>query len=76
MTLSFASAWELWKHKGHNPAEKLCFFEGGLGYQVGLLDYMTLTDYIFPDDRTHMSREAAFAAVGRALDAGAGDDSE
>lgn len=69
--LSFDATWELWAYKGHSPAEKLRLFESDEGYRVGLLDYMDFDSYVFPDSRTHASREAAFAAVGRALDKGA-----
>lgn len=68
MEQEFDEAWHLWQHKSHNPAEKLNVVQTGELYQVGILDYITLDSYVFPSAEKHETLEAAFAAVGRALD--------
>ncbi len=68
----FDEMWSLWRYKGHNPAQKLSVFETKNGdvtyYSVGILDYMTLENRIFPNKEIYKNLEQAFAAVGRALD--------
>lgn len=68
----FISAWQVWELKGHNPMEKLKLYEAttkdGTLFTVGLLDYVTLEDYLHPSDEDYPSAEQAFAAVGRAID--------
>lgn len=68
----FDGMWSLWRFKGHNPAEKLSVFETKDGvetyYSVGILDYISLENRIFPSKKVYRSYTQAFAAVGRALD--------
>ena len=68
----FDGMWSLWRLKGHNPAEKLSVFETKDGvetyYSVGILDYISLENRIFPSKKVYRSYTQAFAAVGRALD--------
>ena len=68
----FDGMWSLWRFKGHNPAEKLSIFEtkdgGETYYSVGILDYISLENRIFPSKKVYRSYTQAFAAVGRALD--------
>ena len=68
----FDGMWSLWRFKGHNPAEKLSVFEtkdgGETYYSVGILDYISLENRIFPSKKVYRSYTQAFAAVGRALD--------
>lgn len=68
----FDGMWSLWRFKGHNPAEKLSVFEtkdgGETYYSVGILDYISLENRIFPSKKVYKSYTQAFAAVGRALD--------
>ena len=68
----FDGMWSLWRLKGHNPAEKLSVFEtkdgGKTYYSVGILDYISLENRIFPSKKVYRSYTQAFAAVGRALD--------
>ncbi|WP_432340212.1 hypothetical protein [Yersinia enterocolitica] len=68
----FDEMWSLWRYKGHNPAEKLSVFETSNGdetyYSVGILDYISLENRIFPSEKVYKSYTQAFAAVGRALD--------
>lgn len=70
--VDFADMWNLWLWKGHDPAQKLSFFEVKRGeeitFSVGILDYMTLENIIFPSEKSYKNNEQAFAAVGRALD--------
>ena len=70
--VDFAGMWNLWLWKGHSPAQKLGFFEVKRGeeitFSVGILDYMTLENVIFPNEKSYKNKEQAFAAVGRALD--------
>lgn len=70
--VDFADMWGLWLSKGHNPAQKLSFFEVKRGeeitFSVGILDYITLENIIFPSEKSYKNNEQAFAAVGRALD--------
>ena len=68
----FDGMWSLWRFKGHNPAEELSVFEtkdgGETYYSVGILDYISLENRIFPSKKVYKSYTQAFAAVGRALD--------
>ena len=68
----FDGMWSLWRFKGHNPAGKLSVFEtkdgGETYYSVGILDYISLENRIFPSKKVYRSYTQAFAAVGRALD--------
>ena len=68
----FDAMWSLWRHKGHNPAEKLSVFESRNGdethYSVGILDYISLENRIFPNEKVYKNYAQAFAAVGRALE--------
>ena len=68
----FLQNWGVWQSKGHQPIQKLKIYEskskGQTLYSIGLLDYMTLEDVIFPSESLFTSYEAAFAAIGRALD--------
>lgn len=68
----FNSMWKLWQYKGHNPAGKLSVFETRNGdethYSVGILDYISLENRIFPNEKVYKNHAQAFAAVGRALD--------
>ncbi len=50
----FDAMWSLWRHKGH--------------YSVGILDYISLENRIFPNEKVYKNYAQAFAAVGRALD--------
>lgn len=68
----FNAMWSLWRYKGHNPMEKLSVFETKNGsethYSIGILDYITLENRIFPSKEVYKNHAQAFAAVGRALD--------
>jgi hypothetical protein len=62
----FALTWKLWKDKGHDPAEKLIV--DSETFSVGILDYISLDNIVYPSDKTYKNYEQAFAAVGRAID--------
>lgn len=68
----FLQNWGVWQSKGHQPIQKLKIFEsksnGQTLYSIGLLDYENLEDVIFPGESLFTNYEAAFAAIGRALD--------
>lgn len=67
----FAATWGLWLSKGHDPASKLRTFtvttEGVEMVNVGILDYGSLESVVFPSEK-HACYEAAFSAIGSALD--------
>lgn len=69
----FIGAWNIWKSKGHDPMTKLKLFESpadsGTLYSLGIVDYVTLESVVFPNRSLFTNREAAFASIGRALDA-------
>ena len=68
----FLQNWGVWLSKGHQPIQKLKIYEsksnGQTLYSIGLLDYENLEDVIFPSESLFTNYEAAFAAIGRALD--------
>lgn len=68
----FLQNWGVWQSKGHQPIQKLKIYEsksnGQTLYSIGLLDYENLEDVIFPSESLFTNYEAAFAAIGRALD--------
>lgn len=68
----FFNMWELWRYKGHDPIEKLTSWvfkqpDGSVMFAVGIWDYVSFEEVIFPCAGPYKNREQAFAAVGRAL---------
>ena len=70
--VEFLQNWGVWQSKGHQPIQRLKIYEsksnGQTLYSIGLLDYENLEDVIFPSESLFTNYEAAFAAIGRALD--------